>query len=144
MLEPTKPKPREASVTRVRKMARPATQYTHAGNVSIAYQVVGDGPIDLLYVQGWLTNIEYAWESPHYAEFLTKLGRFTRLIFFDKRGTGLSERDVGFPTLEQRTDDITAVLDAVGPERAAFFGVSEGGNMTRHCLHPPIPNGLAP
>jgi len=110
-------------------MARPPTHYTQAGDVSIAYQVVGDGPIDLLYAQGWLTNIEYAWESPHYADFLTKLGRFTRLIFFDKRGTGLSERDVGYPTLEQRTEDITAVLNAVGSERTALFGVSEGGNM---------------
>ncbi len=111
-------------------MARPRTQYTSAGDISIAYQVVGDGPIDLLYAQGWMTNIEYAWESPHYADFLTKLSRFSRLIFFDKRGSGLSDRDVGFATLEQRTDDITAVLDAVGSEKAAIFGVSEGGNMS--------------
>jgi pimeloyl-ACP methyl ester carboxylesterase len=111
-------------------MARPQTQYASAGDISIAYQVVGDGPIDLVYAQGWLTNIEYAWESPHYADFLTKLGRFSRLIFFDKRGTGLSERDVGFPTLEQRTEDIVAVLDAVGSDSAALFGVSEGGNMS--------------
>ena len=95
-------------------MAKPQTQYANAGDIAIAYQVVGDGPIDLVYAQGWLTNIEYAWESPHYADFLTKLGRFSRLIFFDKRGTGLSERNVGFPTLEQRTEDISAVLDAVG------------------------------
>jgi pimeloyl-ACP methyl ester carboxylesterase/class 3 adenylate cyclase len=111
-------------------MARPQTQYASAGDISIAYQVVGDGQIDLVYAQGWLTNIEYAWESPHYADFLTKLGRFSRLIFFDKRGTGLSERDVGFPTLEQRTEDIVAVLDAVGSDNAALFGVSEGGNMS--------------
>ena len=111
-------------------MARPQTQYASAGDISIAYQVVGDGPIDLVYAQGWLTNIEYAWESPHYADFLTKLGRFSRLIFFDKRGTGLSERDVGFPTLEQRTEDIAAVLDAVDSDNAALFGVSEGGNMS--------------
>jgi pimeloyl-ACP methyl ester carboxylesterase len=111
-------------------MAKPATSYASAGDISIAYQVVGDGPIDLVYAQGWLTNIEYAWESPHYAEFLTKLGRFSRLIFFDKRGTGLSDREVGFPTLEQRTEDITAVLDAVGSDKAALMGVSEGGNMS--------------
>lgn len=110
-------------------MAKPQTHYAMAGDISIAYQVVGGGPIDLVYAQGWLTNVEYAWESPHYAQFLTKLGRFTRLIFFDKRGTGLSDRDVGFPTLEQRTEDITAVLDAVGSEKATLFGVSEGGNM---------------
>jgi pimeloyl-ACP methyl ester carboxylesterase len=111
-------------------MAKPQTQYANVGDLSIAYQVIGDGPIDLLYAQGWLTNIEYAWESPHYADFLTKLSRFSRLIFFDKRGTGLSERDVGAPTLEQRTEDITAVLDAVKSETAALFGVSEGGNMS--------------
>ncbi len=110
-------------------MARPATQYVDAGDVAIAYQVVGDGPIDLVYAQGWLTNVEYAWESPHYAEFLTKLGRFARVVLFDKRGTGLSDRDVGFPTLEQRTEDISAVLDAVGSKQAALFGISEGGNM---------------
>jgi pimeloyl-ACP methyl ester carboxylesterase/class 3 adenylate cyclase len=113
-----------------RSMGRPETHYANAGDISIAYQLVGGGPFDLLYAQGWLSNIEYAWESPHYAEFLTKLGRFSRLIFFDKRGTGLSDRDVGFPTLEQRTEDITAVLDAVGSQKAAFFGVSEGGNMS--------------
>ena len=111
-------------------MARPQTRFTNVGDISIAYQVMGEGPIDLLYAQGWLTNIEYAWESPHYADFLTKLSRFSRLILFDKRGTGLSERDVGVPTLEQRTEDITAVLDAVRSERAALFGVSEGGNMS--------------
>lgn len=111
-------------------MAKPETQYAMAGDISIAYQVIGGGPIDLVYSQGWLTNIEYAWESPHYADFLSKLGRFCRLIFFDKRGTGLSERNVGFPTLEQRTEDITAVLDAIGSESAALLGVSEGGNMS--------------
>lgn len=125
-------------------MVRPETQFTSVGDISIAYQVVGDGPIDLVYAQGWLTNIEYAWESPHYAEFLTKLGRFSRLIFFDKRGTGLSERNVGFPTLEQRTEDIVAVLDAVGLEKAAFFGMSEGGNMAAlfAATHPERTRGL--
>ncbi len=110
-------------------MTRPETRYAYVGDLSIAYQVIGDGPIDLVYAQGWLTHIEYAWECPEYAQFLTKLGRFSRVLFFDKRGTGLSERSVGFPTLEQRTEDIVAVLDAVGSEKAALFGVSEGGNM---------------
>ena len=110
-------------------MQRPETHYARCGDISVAYQVVGDGPMDVLYAQGWLSNIEYAWESPEYARFLTKLGRFCRLIVFDKRGTGMSDRDVGFPTLDQRTEDITAVLDAVGSEQAALFGVSEGGNM---------------
>ncbi len=111
-------------------MARPETRYAYAGDVSIAYQVLGDGPIDLVYAQGWLTNIEFAWECPEYAQFLTKLSRFSRVIFFDKRGTGLSERNVGYPTLEQRTEDIVAVLDAVGSEKTALFGVSEGGYMS--------------
>ena len=110
-------------------MARPETHYTRVGDISIAYQVVGDGPVDLVYAPGWLSNLEYAWESPHYTEFFTKLGQFCRVLIFDKRGTGLSDRDVGFPTLEQRTEDITAVLDAVGSEETAIFGLSEGGNM---------------
>jgi pimeloyl-ACP methyl ester carboxylesterase/class 3 adenylate cyclase len=110
-------------------MQRPKTQYARCGDINIAYQVIGDGPVDLLYAQGWLSNVEYAWESPDYARFLAKLGRFSRLIFFDKRGTGMSDRDVGIPTLEQRADDIRAVLDATASQRAALFGVSEGGNM---------------
>lgn len=110
-------------------MKKPPTQYAYVDDIAIAYQVIGNGPIDLVYSQGWLTNIEYAWESPHYAEFLTKLGKFCRLVFYDKRGTGLSERNVGFPTLEQRTEDISAVLDAIGSREAALLGVSEGGNM---------------
>lgn len=119
-------------------MQRPQTRYAECGDLNIAYQVFGDGPIDLLYAQGWLTHIEYAWESPDYARFLTRLGRFARVIFFDKRGTGMSDRDVGYPTLEQRAEDIKAVLDAVGSERAALFGVSEGGNMSCMfaALHP--------
>ena len=95
-------------------MKQPPTQYAYVDDLAIAYQVIGDGPIDVVFSQGWLTNIEHAWQSPHYASFLTKLCRFCRLVFYDKRGTGLSERNVGFPTLEQRTEDITAVLDAIG------------------------------
>lgn len=111
-------------------MLRPKTQYARCGDLSIAYQIVGDGPTDLLYAQGWLTNIEYAWESPDYARYLTKLSRFARVIFFDKRGTGMSDRDVGAPTLEQRSEDINAVLDTVGSEKTAVFGVSEGGAIS--------------
>ncbi|UVC18454.1 adenylate/guanylate cyclase domain-containing protein [Mesorhizobium onobrychidis] len=110
-------------------MQRPETRYARSGDIAIAYQVVGDGPIDLLYAPGWLTNVEYTWESPEYTRFLKKLARFSRLILFDKRGMGMSDRDVGFPTLDQRTEDIKAVLDAVGSSGAALFGVSEGGNM---------------
>lgn len=110
-------------------MERPETCYARCGDISIAYQVIGNGPIDLLYAPGWLSNIEYAWESPEYARYLSALGRFSRLIIFDKRGTGMSDRDVGFPTLEQRAEDIEAVLDTVGCRQAALMGASEGGNM---------------
>ena len=108
-------------------MKRPKTHYAKAGDIHIAYQAFGDGPIDLLWAQGWATHIEYAWESPDYARFLNKLGRFARVIFFDKRGVGMSDRDVGYPTLEERSQDINAVLDAVGADRVAVFGASEGG-----------------
>jgi len=111
------------------QMQRPRTRYARCGDVSIAYQVIGQGPIDLVYAPPWLNNVEYAWESPDYARFLTKLARFSRLIFFDKRGTGLSDREVGVPTLEQRSEDISTVLDAVGSKNAALLGASEGGNM---------------
>jgi pimeloyl-ACP methyl ester carboxylesterase len=119
-------------------MQRPETRYAQCGDISIGYQVFGEGPIDLLYAQGWLSNIEYAWESPDYARFLGNLGRFARVIWFDKRGTGMSDRNVGFPTLDQRVQDITAVLDAAGSEQAALFGVSEGGGMASYfaATHP--------
>ncbi len=111
-------------------MERPRTQYAKAGDVHIAYQIFGNGPIDLLWAQGWATHIEYAWESPDYARFLTKISRFARVVFFDKRGVGMSDRDVGYPTLEERSQDINAVLDAVGTERVAIFGMSEGGAIS--------------
>jgi class 3 adenylate cyclase len=99
--------------------------------VSIAYQVVGDGPFDLVYVPGWVSNIELMWEEPGLARFLERLASFSRLILFDKRGTGLSDPvpTDGLPTLEERMDDVRAVMDAVGSERAALLGHSEGGNM---------------
>ena len=108
----------------------PRTQYTKSGSVSIAYQVLGSGPIDLVYAQGWITHLEYAWENPDYARFLMQLSTFARFIRFDRRGMGLSDRDVESLTLEERVDDIRAVMDAVGSERAALFGVSEGGYMS--------------
>lgn len=111
-------------------MKRPRTHYAKAGDIHIAYQAFGDGPIDLLWAQGWATHIEYAWESPDYARFLNKLARFARVIFFDKRGVGMSDRDVGYPTLEERSLDINAVLDAVGSDRVAVFGASEGGAIS--------------
>ena len=110
--------------------AKPKTKYAKSGNVSIAYQVFGDGPLDLVYVPGWISHVEHMWEEPGYARFLARLAMFARVIIFDKRGTGLSDRDVGLPTLEERMDDVRAVMDAVGCERAAILGTSEGGNMS--------------
>ena len=109
----------------------PKTEYARSGDVHIAYQVVGQGPLDLVYVPGWVSHVEQAWEEPTLARFLRRLGSFSRLIVFDKRGTGLSDRvpDDKLPTLEERMDDLRAVMDAAGSERAAVFGVSEGGNL---------------
>ena len=107
----------------------PETHYAHSGNLSIAYQVIGNGPIDLVVVPGWISNIEVFWEDPHVARFFEKLATFSRLILFDKRGTGLSDRSIEAATLEERMDDMRAVLDAVGSERTAVLGSSEGGPM---------------
>ncbi len=110
----------------------PKTRFTRNGDVHLAYQVLGDGPRDLVYVPGWLSHVELAWEEPILAAFLRRLASFSRLILFDKRGTGLSDRvpNDQLPTLEERMDDVRAVMDAVGSERAAVFGFSEGGNMS--------------
>jgi class 3 adenylate cyclase len=110
---------------------RSETRYARSGDLSIAYQVVGDGPFDLVYVPGWVSNIESMWEEPGLTRFLERLASFSRLILFDKRGTGLSDPvpTDGLPTLEERMDDVRAVMDAVGSERAALLGHSEGGNM---------------
>jgi len=109
---------------------RPETRYAKSGDVHIAYQVSGNGPIDLVYVPGFVSHLEYQWEDPHTERFLKRLGSFSRLIRFDKRGTGLSDRMTAIPTLEQRMDDVRAVMDAVGSRRAALLGVSEGGPMS--------------
>ena len=109
---------------------RPDIKYTSCDGVDIAYQVTGDGPIDIIYVPGWVSNLDLSWDYPGYAEVLHRLGSFARLIRFDKRGTGLSERNVGFPTLEQRMEDVRSVMDAVDSKRAALLGTSEGGNMS--------------
>lgn len=110
----------------------PETRYAKSGDVNIAYQVVGDEPLDLVYVPGWVSNVELMWERPASARFLDRLASFSRLILFDKRGTGLSDRvpNDRLPTLEQRMDDVRAVMDAVGSERAVIFGHSEGANMS--------------
>ena len=102
-------------------------KYARSGDVSIAYQVVGDGPIDLVLTFGWVSHLAYIWEQPAIASFLGRLASFTRLILYDKRGTGMSDRVYPLPSLEQRMDDIRAVMDASGSERAAVMGISEGG-----------------
>ena len=104
--------------------------YARSGDVNIAYQVVGTGPIDLVLVPGFISHLELDWAEPRSAHFLRRLASFSRLIRFDKRGTGLSDRPGGLPDLETRMDDVRAVLDAVGSERAALFGYSEGGPMS--------------
>jgi class 3 adenylate cyclase/alpha-beta hydrolase superfamily lysophospholipase len=106
------------------------TRYARSGDVSIAYQVVGEGPFDLVFVPGAASNVELSWTNPVIASFYQRLASFSRLILFDKRGTGLSDRVEGVATLETRMDDVRAVMDAVGSERAAVVGVSEGGPMT--------------
>jgi pimeloyl-ACP methyl ester carboxylesterase len=108
------------------------TRYAKSGDVHIAYQVVGDGPIDIVFVPGWITHLELAWEDPLEAAFLRRLASFSRLIVFDKRGTGLSDRVPvnELPILEERMDDVRAVMDAAGSERAALLGVSEGGPLS--------------
>jgi pimeloyl-ACP methyl ester carboxylesterase len=111
-------------------MSTPPTQYAKSGDASIAYQIVGDGPIDLVLVLGFATHLELQWESPPFARFFERISSFSRLIIFDKRGTGLSDPVTEVPTLEQRIDDVRAVMDTAGSERAALFGVSEGGPMS--------------
>jgi pimeloyl-ACP methyl ester carboxylesterase len=112
-------------------VARPMseTRYANSAGVHIAYQLVGDGPLDVLFVMGWVTNMDYFWQEPGFARFLRRLASFSRLIMVDKRGTGLSDRVAGLPTLEERVDDIRVVMDAVGSKRAALVGVSERGTM---------------
>ena len=102
-------------------------RYARSGDVNIAYQVVGDGPIDVVFILGWISHLATAWELPELASFLDRLASFSRLIIFDKRGCGMSDRVHPLPTMEQRMDDVRAVLDAVGSERAAVMGISEGG-----------------
>jgi pimeloyl-ACP methyl ester carboxylesterase len=111
-------------------MGAPETHYATSGDATIAYQVAGDGPIDLVLVLGFATHLELQWELEAFAHFFERLASFSRLVLFDKRGTGLSDPVTEVPTLEQRIDDVRAVMDAAGVERAAFLGVSEGGPMS--------------
>jgi pimeloyl-ACP methyl ester carboxylesterase len=109
---------------------QPETRYARSGDVSIAYQVVGDGPFDLVYVSGFVSNVDLTWENSLRAAFFRRLASFSRLILFDKRGTGLSDRVTGVANLETRMDDVRAVMDATGSQRAMLVGASEGGPMS--------------
>lgn len=108
----------------------PETRYAKSGDINIAYQVIGDGAIDLVFVMGWVSHLDWFWQEPSFARFLKRLASFSRLIQFDKRGTGLSDRSVDLATFDQRMDDIRAVMDAVESERAALVGISEGAAMS--------------
>jgi class 3 adenylate cyclase len=118
----------------------PETRYARSGSLNVAYQVVGDGPRDLVVVPGWVSHVELAWDLPPLARFLERLASFAGLIVFDKRGTGLSDRvaDADLPGLDERMDDLRAVMDATDAKSAALFGFSEGGNlaMTFAAAHP--------
>lgn len=116
----------------VQTESMPRTRYARSGSVNIAYQVIGDGPIDLVFVMGWVSHLEMFWAEPSFARFLRRLASFSRLILFDKRGTGLSDNVPlsQLPTLEERMDDVRAVMHAAGSTRAVVMGVSEGGTMS--------------
>ena len=108
----------------------PSTHYAKCDDVHIAYQVIGEGPFDLMFVPGFVSNVEAVWQSPDRSAFFRRLASFSRVIFFDKRGTGMSDRGSQIFTLEQRMQDMQTVLNEVGSERAALFGISEGGPMS--------------
>ena len=109
----------------------PEIRYTRSGDVNIAYQVIGEGPLDLVFVMGWVSHLEWFWKEPSFAQFLNRLASFARVILFDKRGTGLSDHVPlnELPTLEQRMDDVRAVMEAAGSEKAVLCGISEGGPL---------------
>src|SRR5262245_29753380 len=110
--------------------AMPAARYAKSGDVHIAYQVMGSGPLDLVYVPSFISHLEHQMEEPRSARWFERLSSFSRLIRFDKRGTGLSDRVSAIPTIEQRMDDVRAVMDAVGSKQATLLGSSEGGPMS--------------
>ena len=114
------------------------TKYARSGDAHIAYQTVGDANLDLVLLPGAFSHVEHQWEEPSFARFLHRLASFSRLIVLDVRGTGLSDRAADLPTLEEQIDDVLAVLDAVGSERAALFGLSQGGGLATLCAaaHP--------
>lgn len=133
LIAPVVPGPTSATDGRIETPAqeRPRVSYARSGHVNIAYQVIGSGPLDLVFVMGWVSHLELFWAEPSFARFLERLSRMARVILFDKRGTGLSDRVsvTELPTLEQRMDDVRAVMEAAGSSRAVLLGVSEGGPL---------------
>src|SRR5436305_11276660 len=107
----------------------PETMYARSGEMHIAYQVVGQGPIDLVWVPGWISNIDQYWDEPTVARYFDRLASFSRLILFDRRGTGVSDPLPRAPTLEEQMDDVVAVMDAAGSQQAALYAQLEGGAM---------------
>jgi len=108
---------------------QPRTKYAKSGDIHIAYQVFGEGSVDLVFIPGFVSHLETYWDEPSYARWLRRLGSFSRVIRFDKRGTGLSDQVSELPGMDQRMDDVSVVMDAVGIERAVIFGASEGGSL---------------
>jgi len=117
-------------VIQTRRMEMPETRYARSGDVAVAYQVLGEDPFDVVFAPGVVSHVELYWEAAGMAALLRGIAKHARLIIFGKRGTGLSDRDVGVPTLEERSDDIRAVMDAAGSRRAALFGISESVPMS--------------
>jgi pimeloyl-ACP methyl ester carboxylesterase len=115
----------------------PATRYAASGDLNIAYQVIGDAPIDIILVPGVVSHVEFLHEMPGYTDFLRRLTSFSRVVTFDKRGQGLSDRMSGAPSLEQRMDDVRAIMDEIGSQRAVLLGFSEGCPMSA-CSPRPI------
>lgn len=108
---------------------KPEIRYARSGDVHIAYQVIGEGPIDMLFVGPWVSNIELYWEEPGLDHSLERAASFCRLIMMDKRGTGNSDRRISFGGQDEQMDDVRAVLDAVGSKRAVLYGSSEGSSL---------------
>src|SRR5437870_8334620 len=125
-------------------MKRPETRYAESNGVSIAFQVFGAGPVDIVIAPGFVSNVEMWWAEPKFVHLFERYTRFARVIIFDKRGTGLSDPVVRAPTLEERADDLQAVLDAAGSQRAWLMGISESGphSMVFAATHPERVAGL--
>jgi pimeloyl-ACP methyl ester carboxylesterase len=122
---------------------RAETRYAKSGNLHIAYQIFGHGDIDLIFCPALVSHIEHYWEEPRMAHHLERLASFARVITFDKRGGGLSDREVASPTLEDRMDDIRAVMDAADSKKTALYGFSEGGSMAA-LFAATYPSGVTP